>query len=229
MPRASSRPPRRDRRRRPAAALPACRRGPRSTRARGHPRLDVVIGGLESEHEQRVRPVARAGHRGLARIDQAAVGRVQARLRQRAHRVARRLVKSSNSTAAEARWVGRGRTRIHASVITPSVPSEPISIRSGETPAPEPGSRRDSQAPHGRQRPHRLDEVVDVRVERREVAAGAGGDPAAERRELKRLREVAQGQPVLGRAAPRARARWRRPGSAPTATPGRPRGRGRAP
>ena len=57
--------------------------------------------------------------------------------------------KSANRTPAEARWVGRGRTRTHASVITPRVPSEPISIRSGEIPAPEPGSRRDSQTPAG--------------------------------------------------------------------------------
>ncbi len=55
----------------------------------------------------------------------------------------------ANRTAAEARCCGRGRTRTHASVISPSVPSDPISIRSGETPAPEPGSRRDSQMPDG--------------------------------------------------------------------------------
>src|SRR3970282_1548030 len=42
----------------------------------------------------------------------------------------------------------------------------------------------------------RFDELVDVRVERRVVAAGAGGDPAAERGELERLREVAQREPV---------------------------------
>ena len=35
-------------------------------------------------------------------------------------------------------------TRTHASVITASVPSEPSSSRSGDGPAPEPGSRRDS-------------------------------------------------------------------------------------
>ncbi len=34
-------------------------------------------------------------------------------------------------------------------MISPSVPSDPMSIRSGETPAPEPGSRRDSQTPAG--------------------------------------------------------------------------------
>ncbi len=34
-------------------------------------------------------------------------------------------------------------------MITPSVPSEPASIRSGLTPAPDPGSRRDSHTPAG--------------------------------------------------------------------------------
>ena len=57
--------------------------------------------------------------------------------------------KSGNRTPAEARNRGRGRTRTQASVITPRIPSEPISIRSGETPAPEPGSRRDSHTPLG--------------------------------------------------------------------------------
>ena len=42
---------------------------------------------------------------------------------------------------------------------------------------------------------------------RREVAAGAGGDPAAERRELERLREVAQRQPVLAELVLELRAR----------------------
>ena len=42
----------------------------------------------------------------------------------------------------------------------------------------------------------RFDEVVDVRVQRREVAARAGGDPAAERRELERLRKMAQREAV---------------------------------
>ena len=34
-------------------------------------------------------------------------------------------------------------------VITPSVPSEPRNIRSGDGPAPDPGSRRDSTSPAG--------------------------------------------------------------------------------
>ena len=47
-----------------------------------------------------------------------------------------------------------------------------------------------------REHPHRLDEVVDVGVVRRVVAARAGGDPAAERREAEALREVAQREAV---------------------------------
>lgn len=42
-----------------------------------------------------------------------------------------------------------------------------------------------------------LDQVLDMRQHGREVAAGAGGDPAAEGRVLKRLREMAQSQSVL--------------------------------
>ena len=61
--------------------------------------------------------------------------------------------------------------------------------RARQPPAPPQPARRD--------RPHRLDQVVDVRVESREVAAGPGRDPAAQRRVLERLREVTQGQPVL--------------------------------
>ncbi len=57
--------------------------------------------------------------------------------------------KSSNSTPHEALNSGRGRTRIQASPITPRIPSEPISARSGEGPAPDPGSRLLSQVPRG--------------------------------------------------------------------------------
>ena len=58
-------------------------------------------------------------------------------------------MKSSNSTPQEALNSGRGRTRTQASAIAPRIPSDPISIRSGEGPAPDPGSRRLSQVPRG--------------------------------------------------------------------------------
>jgi hypothetical protein len=48
-----------------------------------------------------------------------------------------------------ARRVGRSWSRIHASVMTPSVPSEPQNSRSGCGPAPEPGSRRVATTPLG--------------------------------------------------------------------------------
>jgi hypothetical protein len=54
-----------------------------------------------------------------------------------------------NRTDAAARQTGGRCTRTQASVISPSVPSEPSRIRSGDTPAPEPGSRRDCQIPAG--------------------------------------------------------------------------------
>ena len=78
-------------------------------------------------------------------------------------------------------------------------------MRSGLGPAP--GARQPPALPvavggHGA---HRLDQVVDVGVERREVAAGPGGDPAAEGRVLERLREVAQGEAVLAELVLEAR------------------------
>ena len=57
--------------------------------------------------------------------------------------------KSVNVTEALARSVGRSCSRIHASVMMPRVPSEPMNSRSGLGPAPEPGRRRDSSAPLG--------------------------------------------------------------------------------
>ena len=133
----------------------------------------------------------------LVGVDQPAVRRVQARLRQRPDRLgagseARRTGRPPRRGAS-----GRGRTRTHASVITPRVPSEPISIRSGETPAPDPGAAATPTRPAG----------VSARTDSTRSSMcvysvakwppGAGRDPAAERRELKRLREVAQRQPVL--------------------------------
>jgi hypothetical protein len=58
-------------------------------------------------------------------------------------------VTSPNLTDADALNRGRSCSRIHASVITPRVPSEPRNIRSGDGPAPEPGSRHDSLIPAG--------------------------------------------------------------------------------
>ena len=50
---------------------------------------------------------------------------------------------------AVARNVGRAWMRIHASVMTPRMPSLPMTMRSGDGPAPEPGRRRLSHQPCG--------------------------------------------------------------------------------
>ena len=55
----------------------------------------------------------------------------------------------ANRTLVDARCAGRGRTRTHASVTHPRIPSEPTSSRSGLTPAPDAGSRRDDHTPAG--------------------------------------------------------------------------------
>ena len=96
---------------------------------------------------------------------------------------------------------GSARTRRVASQITPSTPSEPIisSRRSG--PAAVRGQRRGATSPPGATMPQPLDELVDAAVAGRGLAGGTSGNPAADRRELERLREVAQRQ-SLGRELP---------------------------
>ena len=44
---------------------------------------------------------------------------------------------------------GRAWIRIHASVMIPRMPSDPMTSRFGSGPAPEPGSRRASHQPAG--------------------------------------------------------------------------------
>ena len=103
---------------------------------------------------------------------------------------------SANVTPAVARNTGRRCTRIHAdgddAEDALAADHHPVGRRPGTRagqPARLPPALR-------RQHPHRLDEVVDVGVVGGVVAAGAGGDPAAERREPERLREVAQREAV---------------------------------
>ena len=52
-------------------------------------------------------------------------------------------------TDAPLRNFGRGCRRIQAREITPRIPSEPMNMRSGLGPAPDPGSRRVSTMPRG--------------------------------------------------------------------------------
>ena len=113
------------------------------------PCVERMIGGLERDEQNRVARRVGIAERGLHRVEQSAVRGVQARLRDRARAPRTPCSKSAKRAVADARKVGRSCSRIHASVITPSMPSEPRSSRSGDGPAPEPGSRRLSHSPFG--------------------------------------------------------------------------------
>ncbi len=160
-----------------------------------HPGLDRVARRLEAEHQQGL-PVRRgAGEGGFAGVEQAAVGGVEARLGQRPHRL-RPLLEAVEQQRGRLLEAGR-LLHTHPGLGDHAedalgADQHPVRART------RPGARQAPALPgsRGRERPHRLDEVVDVRVERGVVAAGAGGDPAAERRVLEGLRVVTQRQPV---------------------------------
>ena len=193
-----------------------------------HPGVDRVVGRLEAEHQQRAAVRGGAGQRRLAGVEQPAVRRVEAATGRARAPPPRPRSKPSNSTAAES--LKRGRL-LHAHPGLGDHAEDPLGADQHPVGArPGAGARQAAALPDAarRDRAHRLDEVVDVGVQRGEVAAGAGGDPAAERRVLERLRVVAQRQPVRLQLLLELRARWRRPGCARRARPGRPRARGRA-
>ena len=78
----------------------------------------------------------------------------------------------------------------------PRIPSEPITSRSGLGPAP-----RARQPPRLDQTfrgndAKRFTQIIDVGVERGEMTARAGRDPAAERRALETLREMTKREPM---------------------------------
>jgi hypothetical protein len=155
-----------------------------------------VVGGLEAEHEQVGTAVAREHHPRLAPVDEAAVGRVQARLRDRPHRVGALL---------EGGEADRERGPVHGLLLHPHPRLGDHAQRPLRAQQESVGRRTRARAGQPAGGPHaarghgayRFDEVVDVGIQRREVPTRARGDPASQRRELERLREVAQREPVL--------------------------------
>ncbi len=186
---------------RPPAAAAACRRARRRSRARARAR--PRRGGRSTRSRA---PAARGCRRrpssapprprraGGSWTGTARTGRSRARTRRRA-------MKSGKRTPADARCAGarlyaHPRARDHAEDAL-GAREQAVGARTGARagqPARLPYARR-------RDRARGLQEVLDVGPDRREMARGAGGDPAAERRVLERLREVAQGEAVLAELA----------------------------
>ncbi len=138
-----------------------------------------VVGRLEAEHEQGVGAVR--GHRqpGLAGIEQAAVGWMQPRLRDRAHALnALEEALKSHTRRAPVR-----RTRLHAHPCLRDHPQ--CALGAGEHPVrayPRARPRQPPRHPHTHRcdRANGLDEILDVRPHGREMAGGARGDPATQ-------------------------------------------------
>ena len=171
--------------------------------------IDAVVGRLEAEHQQRMLAVSRHRQPRLAPIDEPAVGRVQSRLAYRAHAI--RAVGEARKADSHRATVGRPwlnadpRLRDHAERAL-RARQHPVGARTRARP------RQPPRRPHARRRdrPHGLDEVLDVGAHRREVTRRARRDPAPEGRELERLREVAERHRV--RAQPRLEHGARRSG-----------------
>ena len=114
-----------------------------------HPGVERMVARFEGEHHDRDRAVGGAGVVGLRGIEDAAVRRDRGRLaRWRAPR-ARQRRSYRTSREPPARNVGFDCNRIQACEMTPRMPSEPMNMRSGLGPAPDPGRRRVSITPCG--------------------------------------------------------------------------------
>ena len=168
------------------ALPPTNRAGPRrGLRAQHRSQRPGPSGSRPDDRRTRSRAPAARKLPSPARVKRASAGSIRRQLEgwrpdweiSRTHSAPRSKV--GKRTPAEARKVGRGWTRIQASVITPRAPSEPMSKRSGLGPAPEPGRRREDQTPAGVSARDRLDEVLDVGPDGREMTGGSRGDPAA--------------------------------------------------
>ena len=159
------------------------------------PRVEWMVGRLERDEQERVALVVGAGELRLERIEQAAVGGVETRLRDRARGL---------GAAEKGGEAGRDRRPVRGPVLEahPRLGDDAErALRAEQHPVGRRARARTGEAPalpHAARRDHadRLHEVVDVRVQGRVVATGSGREPATEGRELERLREMAQREAV---------------------------------
>ena len=156
-----------------------------------------------------MRPVTASGHQRLVVAEQAAVGRIEPRLRElpgRLHSIAE-VGEKHRGARPELRPRLHPHPRLgdHAQRAFGAA-EQPLRRRACTEGRQPPGLEHAARRHHA----DRLHEVVDMSVKRREMAARARRYPPAQRRPLKRLREMPQRQAVrlqlrLQRRAQRAR------------------------
>ena len=161
----------------------------------GQPRPQLVVCRLEAEHENRTRAVTASGHQRLVVAEQAAVGRIEPRLRKlpgRLHSIAE-VGKKHRGARPELRPRLHPHPRLGDHAQRAFGAAEQPLGRLAST-----GGRQPPGSEHAARRHHadRLHELVDMSVKRREMAARACRYPPAQRRPLKRLREMPQRQAV---------------------------------
>ena len=166
----------------------------------GHPGVDRVVGRTRSQDQQALGTIVDAVDARLVIVDDAQVRGVEAGLADRAHRLGggEEVGEAEHGAAAKARPVLQPHPGLgdHAER-TFRADDHAVGAGAGAG-AGQPARLHDAGR---RRRAQAFDEIVDMRVERREVAARAGGDPAAQGRELEALRVVADGEAVRPSAA----------------------------
>ena len=160
-----------------------------------HPGVERMVARLESQHHDRDGAVAGAGVVGLPRVEDPAVRGIETGLRDRADGLRRR------EEACEFDAAARAKTRLRLQP-HPGLRDDPENaFGADEHPVrarPRARSGQASRLDHAVRRhdAQAFDEIVDMGIEAREMAAGPRRDPAAERRIFEALRKVAQRQAV---------------------------------
>ena len=157
---------------------------------RGSDRMVVV---LEGEDDDRLPAVAEAIEIGLAGVEQPHVGGVEGRLANRAHRLGGLvdIVEQHRSAAA----MGRPVLQPHPGFGDDAegalgADHQTVGAGAGAGAGQAAAFHRAGRGHHAQA----FDEIVDMGIEGGEMAAGAGGDHAAERSQLHALGEVAHGE-----------------------------------
>ena len=158
-----------------------------------HPGIERMVGRFEGEHEHRFLIAPRDVGQRLARLEQPAVGGIEPRLGDLAHRVGavEEALEAHGSRSAERRLLaqahpGFGDDAQNALGADEQAVGAGAGAGTGQAAALQRAGRRHHAGA--------FDEVVDMRVERGVVAARARGDPAAQGRAAIGLHVVAHGE-----------------------------------